>query len=245
MEKLAHPIVVDFPLRGEWIAPTTPARRVPSHGTDMLGQRYAYDFFRVDARGGGHFWPGSHLRWWLFGCPTRAAYCWNETVHAPAAGRIIAVHDWVRERRRLYPVLDILRALKNGLTMGGRINEGIGDLAGNYVILEGDSFHAFFAHLIPGSIPVVPGQKVAAGELLGRVGHTGNSTAPHLHFQLMDGPDPRTAAGLPCAFRGLEVFREGRWTPVATHIPGMREAVRPAAPRPTSARRRSPEKRGR
>ena len=37
-----RPVVVDFPLRGEnWMAVTTPAHRVPSHGTDMLGQRYA------------------------------------------------------------------------------------------------------------------------------------------------------------------------------------------------------------
>jgi hypothetical protein len=34
------------------------------------------------------------------------------------------------------------------------------------------------------------GQRVRAGEVLGRVGHTGNSTAPHLHFQLMDSADP-------------------------------------------------------
>ena len=44
---LENPVVVEFPLRGEdWMAVTTPAHRVPSHGTDMLGQRYAYDFLR-------------------------------------------------------------------------------------------------------------------------------------------------------------------------------------------------------
>lgn len=41
-------IVVDFPLRGEWTAYHTPAEKVPSHGTDQLGQRYAYDFVRFD-----------------------------------------------------------------------------------------------------------------------------------------------------------------------------------------------------
>ena len=54
------PVVVDFPLRGEgWMAATTPAHRVPSHGTDMLGQRYAYDFVKVDGRPGVHVHKGT------------------------------------------------------------------------------------------------------------------------------------------------------------------------------------------
>ena len=48
MGELDDPVVVDFPLRGEWAAANTPAHRIPSHGTDMLGQRYAFDFVRID-----------------------------------------------------------------------------------------------------------------------------------------------------------------------------------------------------
>ena len=40
---------------------------------------------------------------------------------------------------------------------------------------------------------VAPGERVVAGQRLAQVGHSGNSTAPHLHFQLMDGPDYLTA----------------------------------------------------
>ena len=60
--------------------------------------------------------------------------------------------------------------------------------------------YALYAHLAPGSVAVSPGQRVRVGEVLGRVGHSGNSTAPHLHFQLMDSPDPWQARGIPCAF---------------------------------------------
>jgi hypothetical protein len=41
-----EPIVVHFPLRGGSTAFHTPAEKVPSHGTDQLGQRFAYDFVR-------------------------------------------------------------------------------------------------------------------------------------------------------------------------------------------------------
>jgi hypothetical protein len=40
-------VIVDFPLRGErWVAENTPGDRIPSHGTDMLGQRFAYDLLK-------------------------------------------------------------------------------------------------------------------------------------------------------------------------------------------------------
>ena len=42
---------VAFPLRGEWVAFNSPGDRVPSHGTDLLGQRFAYDFIRGDRLG--------------------------------------------------------------------------------------------------------------------------------------------------------------------------------------------------
>lgn len=48
MSKVHEPIIVKFPLRGEWLSPNTPGTKVPSHGTDRFGTRYAYDFIQVD-----------------------------------------------------------------------------------------------------------------------------------------------------------------------------------------------------
>jgi hypothetical protein len=50
--ELDDPVVVELPLRGEWSVERTPAYRIPSHGTDLLGQRYAYDLVRTDHRSG-------------------------------------------------------------------------------------------------------------------------------------------------------------------------------------------------
>jgi murein DD-endopeptidase MepM/ murein hydrolase activator NlpD len=85
--------------------------------------------------------------------------------------------------------------------------------------------YALYAHLAPGSVAVTRGQQVRAGEVLGRVGHTGNSTAPHLHFQLMDSGDPLQARGIPCAFAAYLVERDRQWRRVGPGIPHRRERI--------------------
>jgi murein DD-endopeptidase MepM/ murein hydrolase activator NlpD len=56
-----------------------------------------------------------------------------------------------------------------------------------------------YAHLQPGSLRVKVGDKVKAGQVLGLVGNTGNTSEPHLHFQLMNANSPLGSEGLPYA----------------------------------------------
>ena len=44
-------VTIAFPLRGEWLAPTTPAKRIPSHGTNRMGLRYVFDFLQINFEG--------------------------------------------------------------------------------------------------------------------------------------------------------------------------------------------------
>lgn len=53
---------------------------------------------------------------------------------------------------------------------------------GNLVILENGSYQTYYAHL--SSIPVQVGQVVKAGNAIGLSGNTGNSTGPHLHYEV-------------------------------------------------------------
>ncbi len=76
--------------------------------------------------------------------------------------------------------------------------------SGNHVILKHpNDEYSFYAHLATDSVTVKIGQKVKQGEVLGKLGNSGNSTGPHLHFHLMAGPSILTARGLPCHFTNI------------------------------------------
>lgn len=52
---------------------------------------------------------------------------------------------------------------------------------------EGEDIVTKYCHLQSGSLAVTVGQQLAAGDVLGRMGNTGVSTGPHLHFELIVG----------------------------------------------------------
>jgi Peptidase family M23 len=229
----SDPVVVAFPLRGEWVAVRTPAHRVPSHGTERFGQRYAFDFVRPDGRRRLRLQPAGTLRTLLLGGRTRDYYGWGQPVHAAFDGEVVTAVDGVPERARVQPVREVALALKNTVRFDPARPEA---LAGNHVILQGLHACALFAHLTPGSVSVAVRQQVRAGELIGRVGHTGNSTAPHLHFQLMDSADPLRADGVSCAFAEYLVRRDGDWERVERGIPGRGERIRSVPQGPARSR---------
>ena len=223
--ELAGARIVDFPLRGEWVAVHTPGSRIPSHGTDMLGQRFAFDLIRFDPRAGTRDHPVGGLRALLLGTRTRDSHGWGEPILAPLDGEVIVASDGVAERERIHVIRELALVAWNALTF--RPTPGhLRKVVGNHVILRHDDVYSAYAHMTTGSVAVHVGQTVRAGDVLGRVGHTGNSTAPHLHFQLMDGPDPLTARGVPCAFRAYEVEREDGWHLVERGVPLATDRIR-------------------
>jgi murein DD-endopeptidase MepM/ murein hydrolase activator NlpD len=73
---------------------------------------------------------------------------------------------------------------------------------GNWVVIRhGGGEFSHYAHLKQGSVRVKAGDKVKAGQVIAQLGHTGNTTEPHLHFQLTDGADPLYSRGLPVVFK--------------------------------------------
>lgn len=224
MEKV---IIIEFPLRGEWLAPNTPGAKIPSHGTNRLGTRFAYDFIQVDWQRKG--WPSYRVHWLrylLFGVPLHKCYGYGQEVYAPCDGTIIEVKDGYKERSRSHLLSDMFVALKNAHFFNPE-TDNLQLVAGNYIIMKcSDGIYAGLVHLQKDSITVSVGDAVKRGEIIGKVGHSGNSMSPHLHFQLMDSSDMVYANGLPCAFAQYEVFDNGNWREVNNSVPTDKERIR-------------------
>ena len=152
-------------------------------------------------------------------------YGWGEPVHAVFDGEVVEAVDGVPERAWLHVVRELAMVLKNAVTFDPA-KGGLDTVLGNHVILRTGETFALFAHLAPGTVTVKAGQTVGMGDVLGRVGHTGNSTSPHLHVQLMDSPDLLEAKGIPCAFAEYLSERGEDWERVERGIPGRRERIR-------------------
>ncbi|MEU5987523.1 M23 family metallopeptidase [Spirillospora sp. NPDC047418] len=197
-----EPVVVRSPVRGRWTAVNSPADKVPSHGTHELGQTYAIDLVHVPDP--GRAWTA--LRRWPLAARPETFPAFGQDVHAPADGVVVQASGWQRDHWSrnswpgfLYLLVEgmVFRQLLSLLTLsGGRF------VVGNSVTLDlGGGVYAVFAHLRRGSVRVGKGDRVRAGDVLGEVGNSGNTSEPHLHFHLMDRPGPLAAAGIPFAFR--------------------------------------------
>ncbi|PKA84606.1 uncharacterized protein DUF3887 [Ulvibacter sp. MAR_2010_11] len=80
---------------------------------------------------------------------------------------------------------------------------------GNSVTLKTENDEYFvYAHFENETIKVVKGQKVKRGQYLGNCGNSGNSTEPHLHLHIQDGPNVMTSVGVKCYFESLLVNGE-------------------------------------
>ena len=155
---------------------------LPVNGELHFAQRFAIDWMQLDPQGRlVHGDPADVHNYTGYGAD----------VLAVADGTVVST-------------LDTLDDQKPG-TLPDPKTINIRNVDGNHVVLDlGHGVYAFYAHLQRASIKVSVGDKVKRGQVLGRLGNTGNTSAPHLHFHLMNGPSVLGSSGIPYVINSFE-----------------------------------------
>lgn len=209
------------------MARNSPARRVPSHGTGLWGERYAIDFVGVDGR--RRTADRRDWRTFLATEPAERFFAFGRPILAPAGGVVVGVHDGETDHAARRSQLALV---PYALRQPARLRQGLGAIAGNHLIIalgDGGAFVAL-AHLRAGSFRVAVGDEVTAGQPVASCGSSGNSTQPHLHLQVMDSPDVSTARGVPMAFRRFREWPRGAAGSLSREhgLPGEGAVVEPS-----------------
>ncbi|MEP5341249.1 MAG: M23 family metallopeptidase [Algibacter sp.] len=134
-------------------------------------QRYATDIVK---RVGGSTHAGN-------GSSNEDYYCFGKPLNAPGNGTVISVLNTIEDN------------------IPGKFNRDTPE--GNYVVIDHQNGEfSMLAHFKKGSIIVSVGDEVVKGQELGKVGNSGNSSEPHLHYQLQTEANPMDGVGLPAQF---------------------------------------------
>jgi hypothetical protein len=151
----------------------------PVNGTLDPSEQFAIDWFKVDAQGKAFRTDGKTSEDWL---------CYGVELLAVAPGTVI---ESVRDMPDVPP-----GAAPTNLT--------IAEFTGNHVTLDlGKGRYAVYAHMAPHSVTVHVGDHVKTGDKLGLLGNSGNTTGPHLHFQISDRPSTLDTTALPFVFESM------------------------------------------
>ncbi|HUP98498.1 MAG TPA: M23 family metallopeptidase [Usitatibacter sp.] len=198
-----------FPLQGVWYVGAGPS--IHSHHRTVVAQEYALDLLQFGENGRTHRGDGTRRGDYL---------AYGARVVASAPGQVIAAvgdqEETDEDLRRPGEALDAYMSRVRQTQMG-RIGRGTHAVIGNHVVIAHErGEHSVYAHLKPGSLKVKVGDRVKAGDLLGDVGTSGNSTEPHLHFHVCDAPEPLLCAGIPAKFDGIDVANADSPRPLQT-----------------------------
>ena len=180
----SEPTVLEAPLQGAGYAAADGCCDSIRHvrallsldGRFHLAQRFAIDWEKIDDT--GRIFTGDPKivqNYEIYGQP----------VFAVADGEVVAARNHLHDQPP--------GALPQNLPLD--------EVDGNFAIIKlRDGVYALYAHMAPDSVMVGTGALVHRGQQIGKVGNTGNTQAPHLHFQLMDRADALAANGLPYVF---------------------------------------------
>ena len=130
---------------------------------------------------------------------------WGREVIAPAAGAVVYARNDVPTNPRPGVEPDNSWYLP--------LHDPVLAYAGNAVVIDhGNSEYSVMMHMQPGSVTVKAGDRVAVGQVIGRLGNSGDAFGPHLHYQLQAGPQLFRDQPLPFRFQNINSPQLARGT---------------------------------
>ena len=186
-----------FPLAGTWYVGAAPSLNSPHRWA--ANEEFGYDLVALGGDGQTHKGDGSRLADY---------FAYGRDVLAVADGVVVeAGSDGTEANDRLKQPGEAEQAFEQRTVaeQNKLLARSYKAPLGNYVVIRhaGGEF-SHYGHLKQGSVRVKAGDPVTRGQAIGQLGQTGNSTEPHLHFQLTDGPDPMYSRGIPITFKNVE-----------------------------------------
>lgn len=187
-----------LPVKGTWYIAGGPS--LQSHHRWSTGQEFAIDFDSLGVNSRTYSGQGSKLTDYND---------YGQDVMAAADGVVVEARNDAMESDSNLQQPGESRMAYQARWQGQQnamIQKGYLELFGNYVVIrhEGGEFSTY-AHLRTGSVRVKKDDVVKRGQVIGQLGYTGNSTSPHLHFQVTDGLDPLYSRGIPVVFSNAYV----------------------------------------
>lgn len=185
--------VFQVPLLGPWY--NGAGASLHSHHRWSPMEEFAFDFVKLGSDFTTHRGEGRRFADY---------YAYGQPVFAAAEGRVASVvADQQEDTGAMRQAGETVEAYftRLGADQQRRLAQGRVGITGNSVVIDhGNGEFSFYGHLKPGSVRVRAGDAVARGQQIGEVGSSGNSTEPHLHFQVCDSADPLLCAGIPVQF---------------------------------------------
>ncbi len=159
--------------------------KVREMGISANSNEFASDFIYVDANGRSYHDDPRRLENW---------YSYGQTIYAPGAGTVVAVANDIPDNS--ISNADATSIHSPELPAGKDPKD-----IGNFVLIDHtNGEYSLLIHMKPGSVRVKAGEHVRQGQEIGKIGFSGDSIFPHLHYALMDGTEVFKAWGLPAYF---------------------------------------------
>lgn len=188
-----------FPLRGSWFTAAGPS--LISHHRWGSIQEFAFDFIKIGK---------DQLTYKSNGENLTDYYAYGQPIYAIGDGVVVSTMDEISEssdnvKKSSETESEYLERVKS--YQEELMRKGFKYIFGNHIVIRHENNeHSSYFHLKHGSVAVKKGDRIKQGQLIAELGHSGNSTEPHLHFHISNGENIAYSRSLPVEFDNIILF---------------------------------------